>query len=218
MDIAVLERPRTADRTSARGERARRGAVPTRTGGDRAVGGSAAPRRGARCGVLAGVVAVLAGALWSLTAVSTAVSPAGPDELGLVGGVAHVDAVVSAARAQHAMPGMGADNDPVADDERRISVDVTLRADEDASLEYVADRFRLVPEGGAPQRPHKLVLPQEVLPPGTQLSGTLVYDVPVDATTAVLSYGDQRTTVDLPAEGAAPAPAGASAAPHDPGH
>lgn len=217
MDMAVLERPRTAQRTSARGERARRGAVSTRKAGDRAVGASAVRSRSARWGLAAGVVAVLAGALWSVAAVTTAVTPAGPGEIGLVGGVAHVDAVVSAARAQHAMPGMGADDDPVADDERRISVDVTLRADEGSTLEYVAERFRLAPQGGASQAPHKLVLPEAVLPPGTQLSGTLVYDVPVDATMAVLSYGDQRTTVDLPAEGAADAPA-PTAGSHDSGH
>ena len=199
MDRAVLERPRTADRTSARGEPDGRGRSP-------------------RWSVLAGVVAVLAGALWSLAAVSTAVSPAGPGEVGLVGGVVRVDAVVSAARAGQGMPGMGADNDPVANDERRISVDVTLRADEDASLEYAADRFRLTPEGGPATAPHKLVLPEEVLPPGTQLSGTLVFDVPVDAATATLSYGEQSTSVDLPAEAAgvvagpgAPAPADAHA-------
>lgn len=218
--MAVLERPRTADRTSARGERARRGAVPTRTGGGRAVGAPAA-RGASRWTVLAGVVAVLAGALWSLSAVSSAVSPAGPGEVGLVGGVVHVDAVVSAARAQHAMPGMGADNDPVAEDERRISVDVTLRADEDGVLEYDAERFRLTPEGGAAQAPHKLVLPGEQLPAGTQLSGTLVFDVPLDATTATLSYGEQRTPVDLPAEAAGAAPAPGAPAPdgtHDTGH
>jgi hypothetical protein len=216
--MAVLERPRTADRTSARGERARRGAVPTREGGGRAVG-VPPTGRGSRWSVLAGVVAVLAGALWSLSAVSAAVTPAGPGEVGLVGGVAHVDAVVSAARAQHAMPGMGADNDPVAEDERRISVDVTLRADEDATLEYAADSFRLTPEGGTAQAPHKLVLPGEELPAGTQLSGTLIFDVPKDAQTAELSYGDQSAPVDLPAEatGPAPAPAAPSDA-HDASH
>ena len=142
-------------------------------------------------------------------------------DVGLVGGVAHVDAVVSAARAQHAMPGMGADNDPVAEGERRISVDVTLRADDDASLVYAGERFRLTPAGGAAEAPHKLVLPEEELPPGTQLSGTLVFDVPADATTATLSYGDQRTSVDLPAEATGTAPSAGAPAPadaHDAGH
>lgn len=179
------------------------------------------PSWASRAAVAAGVVALLTTGVWSVVATSGAVSPAGPGEVGLVGGVVHVDAVVSAARAQHAMPGMGADNDPVAEDERRISVDVTLRADEDDTLEYAADRFRLTPEGGTSQAPHKLVLPGEELPPGTQLSGTLIFDVPVDATAATLSYGDQATPVDLPAEaaGAAPAPgAPAPAEPHDAGH
>jgi hypothetical protein len=118
------------------------------------------------------------------------------------------------------MPGMGTDNDPVAQDERRISVDVTLRADQDATLEYVATRFRLAPEGESARRPHKLVLPGEELPPGTSMSGTLIYDVPKDTTTAVLAYGKSRTSVVVPKESAGPAPASAptTEAPHDAGH
>ena len=44
-------------------------------------------------------------------------------------GWARVDRVLSAARPQHAMPGMGSDDDPVAEGERRVSVEVTLQAD-----------------------------------------------------------------------------------------
>ena len=215
MTRTTLERTSTAEQAGARSGRLRSGAVRTGAGADRAVG-----VRGSRWAVAGGVLAVLAAALWSLTAVSGAVSPAGPGELGLVGGVVHVDGVVSAARPQHAMPGMGTDDDPVAEDERRISVDVTLRADEDDTLEFAAERFRLSAAGGPAAAPHKLVLPEEALPPGTSLSGTLIFDVPKDATSATLAYGDSRTDLTLPAEaaGEAPAEAPSSAATHGSGH
>ena len=221
MEIATLERPGTADRTSARTSSARRGAVRTSGGAGRAVGVPAATARGSRWAVAGGVLAVLATGLWSLSAVPGAVSPAGPGELGLVGGVVRVDAVVSAARPQQAMPGMGADNDPVAEDERRVSVDVTLRADEDSTLEYVAQRFRLTPDGGAAQAPHKLMLAGEELPPGTALSGTLIFDVPKDARSATLAYDESSTDVTLPAETGGGTPAAgdaASPATHGAGH
>ena len=210
MTRTTLERTSTAEQAGARSERLRSGASAR----------SDARRRGSRWAVAGGVLAVLAAALWSMTAVSGAVSPAGPGELGLVGGVVHVDGVVSAARPQHAMPGMGTDDDPVAEDERRISVDVTLRADEDDTLEFAAERFRLSAAGGPAAAPHKLVLPEEALPPGTSLSGTLIFDVPKDATSATLAYGDSRTDLTLPAEaaGEAPAEAPSSAATHGAGH
>ena len=199
MDVTTLDRPRAV-------------AHPT----------TPAPRRSSgapRAAVLAAVVALLVAAGWSWTSASQAVSPAGPGELGLVGGVVHVDGVLSAARPKHAMPGMGADNDPVAEDERRISVDVTLRADGDDPLEYAGRTFRLTPEGGTAQAPHKLVLPGEELPAGTQLSGTLIFDVPKDAQAGELSYGQESTPVVLPAEAAGPASAPAAPADaHGAGH
>ena len=222
MTRATLERTSAAEQAGARSERLRSGAVRTSSGADRAVGVPTA-RRGSRWAVAGGVRAVLTAAVWSLTAVTGAVSPAGPDELGLVGGVVHVDRVTSAAPPQQAMPGMGTDDDPVAEGSRRVSFDVTLRADEDATLEYAASRFRLAAEGNAAAAPKKLVLPGEEIPPGTSLSGVLVFEVPEDATTATLSYGDSRTPVVLPgeAEGDAPAAAPSAApsnAPHTDGH
>jgi hypothetical protein len=154
--------------------------------------------------VAAAVLAVLAGGAW---AVASAPPPAaGPGRLALPdGGLVTVDQVVSAARPQHAMPGMGTDADPVADGERRLSVDVTLRASADEPLEYLIDRFSLdVPSADA-RKPRRAVLPGTRLPAGTQLSGTLIFDVPVEATTGVLAYdGGGSAEVVLPPETAAP--------------
>ncbi|MEV4656512.1 hypothetical protein [Micromonospora sp. NPDC049301] len=152
--------------------------------------------------VAAGVAAVLAGAAW---AVASAPPPdAGPGRLALPdGGVVAVERVTSAARPRHAMPGMGTDADPVAEGERRVSIDVTLRASADQPLAYAVDRFSLQVPGAIARKPHRSVLPGTRLPAGTQLSGTLIFDVPVEATTGVLVYdGGGNTEVVLPPEAA----------------
>jgi Domain of unknown function (DUF4352) len=208
------------DRTVSRTARPRTAPAPsTRRRSATAPTASAPHEVRSMVGIATGVLVILLLAAWSFAQGWGRGPVAGPGQIALDGGIVRVDGVVSAARPQHAMPGMGTDNDPVAEDERRISVDVTLRADEDATLEYTADRFRLVVPGGTAQAPHKLVLPEEELPPGTTLAGTLIFDVPKDATSATLSYGESRTTVELPAEAAGKAPAPApSAAPHGDDH
>lgn len=158
--------------------------------------------------VVAAVVAILLAAAWSLTSAPRAEVAPRPGEIVMAGGVAHVDQVVSAARPQHAMPGMGTDNDPVAAGERRVSVDVTLVATGDEPLAYHVGDFSLVVPGGSPRRPRRAVLPGRSLPSGTQMSGTLVFDVPETTTRIRLSYdGHRGTEVVLPVESRAP-PAG----------
>ncbi|MER7443876.1 hypothetical protein [Micromonospora avicenniae] len=160
----------------------------------------------------AGVTAVLAGAAW---AVASAPPPdAGPGRLALPdGAVVTVDQVISAARPRHAMPGMGTDADPVAEGERRVSVDITLRASADAPLAYAVDQFSLAVPGENARKPHRSVLPGTRLPAGTQLSGTLIFDVPVEAASGVLAYHDGGSIeVVLPPE-AAGTPAGHETSP-----
>ncbi len=186
-----------------------------------AAGPAPSPSRAAswsqRCVFLLGVTAVLAGGGWSLTLDGPAPS-AGADELVVDRGLASVEQVVSAARPKHAMPGMGTDDDPVADGERRVSVDLTLRATQDEAVEYDVDRFTLDVAGAGRRAPSRSVLPGSELPPGTSLSGTLVFDVPVGATTARLSYdGGAATSVALPPEVGTDRPAqddGAAGAAH----
>ena len=194
MDQAILERSASARQT--RSVRAEAGAPAVQ--GDRL-------RR--RCAVAAGVVVVLLAGAWSATAGGTALAPAGPGEVALQDGVARVDQVVSAARPKHAMAGMGTDNDPVAEGQRRVSIDVTLQATGGDTLEYDVDRFTLAVGDDAARAPHRSVLPEAELPPGSSLAGTLVFDVPTSATTAQLAYdGRGATSVVLPPEaGTAPA-------------
>ncbi len=151
--------------------------------------------------VVAGVLAVLVAATVTLLQGWGRGPVAGPDEIAVDGGLVHVDGALSAARPQHAMPGMGSDEDPVADGDRRISVDVTLRAVA-GPMSYTADGFVLEVDGEpAKHLSHRDILPGTELPEGTQLSGTLMFDVPADATTARLAYrGEGATTVVLPAE------------------
>jgi hypothetical protein len=147
------------------------------------------------------VTAILVGAAWSLTSAPPPTVALRAGELALPNGLARVDQVASAARPQHAMPGMGTDNDPVAEGDRRVSVDVTLRATGDDPVEYDADDFQLLVNGNSATKPRRAVLPGSVLQAGTQLSGTLVFDVPRSATKARLAYDGQASAeVTLPPE------------------
>ena len=95
-------------------------------------GGAAGGARGALVGVVGGAVAQCS---------------ARERRRGL-GCAARVDRVLSAARPQHAMPGMGSDDDPVAEGERRVSVEVTLQAPGNEPVRFSVDDFALRVEGG----------------------------------------------------------------------
>lgn len=158
-----------------------------------------------------GVLLVVLAAAWSVS-LGGRPAPAPPGSVTVGSGVARVDGVVSAARPQHAMPGMGSDDDPVATGERRVSVEVTLQATGEEPLRFSVDEFALR-VGDAAKPPHRSQLPESEMPPGTTLSGVLVFDVPRDATVGHLSYGDggPSTELRLPAEEAArptPTPSG----------
>jgi hypothetical protein len=169
--------------------------------------------------IVAAVAAILLAAAWSLTSAPRPGAAPRAGELVMAGGIAQIDQVVSAARPQHAMPGMGTDNDPVAAGERRVSVDVTLFATGDEPLEYHVGDFTMAVPGGSPRRPRRAVLPGRSLPSGTQMSGTLVFDVPVTTTRVRLSYDDHPgTEVVLPVESRAPPAGPTSTATDHPSH
>jgi hypothetical protein len=200
----VMERP------ASRTDRSR--TAQSRTQSPAAVATTPAPHElRTVVGVVAGVLLVLLLATWSFAQGWGRGPVAGPGEIALDGGIVRVDGVVSAAAPKHAMPGMGTDEDPVAEGFRRISVDVTLMAGT-SPLEFSADGFGLTVDGEpADHLSHRDVLPGDELPAGTRLSGTILFDVPVDATAATLTYdGAGATDVVVPAEseqaaGAAPA-------------
>jgi hypothetical protein len=147
------------------------------------------------------VLGVLVVAVWSLVWATGKEPDLGPGRASMADGVLRVDDVTSAARPGMAMPGMGTDDDPVAPGMRRVSVDVTLMATEDETLRFSVDQFSLRVPGEDAVAPHRSVLPESDLPPGTQLSGTLVFEVPEEATTAEISYdGGDSTEVTLPPE------------------
>jgi hypothetical protein len=187
----VMERPvRTALGVRATGRRAVAPGTPVREHELRSV-----------VAVAAAVVAVLLIATWSFAQGWGRGPVVGRGELAVDGGIVRVEGALSAARPQHAMPGMGTDEDPVADGDRRISVDVTLLAGA-GELRYAGDEFVLEVDGEPTKRlTHRDVLPGDVLPAGTSLSGTLMFDIPTDATLGTLSYaGGPGTEVVLPAE------------------
>lgn len=176
-----------------RGTGQRRGTAPSWTAAGRVTGA-----------MTVAVLAVVAVGGWSVVSTVTA-RPVLENVMFVPGGAVHVDAVYSAGRPRHRMPGMGMDNDPVPADKRRVSLDVTLVADDgDEALDYTVRGFALALDGEPPLRPHKSVLPGTSVPPGTQLAGTLVYDVPRDARAGELRFagtGTGAAAVVLPPEG-----------------
>ena len=167
-----------------------------------------------------GVLLVVLAAVWSVSRGDGPLT-APPGSVAVGSGVARVDQVLSAARPQHAMPGMGSDDDPVAEGERRVSVEVTLQATGADPLRFAVDEFALR-VGDVVSPPHRSLLPESEMPPGTTLSGVLVFDVPRDATVGHLSYaGGPSTQLRLPAEEAsrpAPSPTGSSTGSPGGGH
>ncbi|MFC5379211.1 hypothetical protein [Aquipuribacter nitratireducens] len=159
--------------------------------------------------VAAAVLVVVGGAVWSLARTAATV-PVGADELAVPGGLVRVDRVLTAeqAMAGMAMPGMGTDADPVPEGEKRVSVDVTVLGARGDGVAVDPDAFTLEAPGAGARPPHRSVLPTTTVPAGSRLSGTLVFDVPADATTGVLGVaGGGALDVPLPAEDA-----------HDPSH
>lgn len=145
-----------------------------------------------------GVVLLVAAAVWSLSAARKLT--ADPMSVAVGSGVGHVEQVLSAARPQHAMPGMGSDDDPVAEGERRVTVELTLEAGEEP-LRFSVSDFALRTGEGKALAPHRSQLPETEMPAGTTLSGVLVFDVPRDATQGQLSYdGGDPVELSLPAE------------------
>ena len=188
------------------------------------VAGAARPHRQLLIAAAAavGVLAVVLAAVWSVSWAGRSLT-APPGSVVVGSGVARVDGVVSAARPQHAMPGMGSDDDPVAEGERRVSVELTLLATGEEPLRFAVDDFALRVPGSADRAPHRSLLPESEMPPGTTLSGVLVFDVPRDATVGHLSYGDGGGSTELrlpPEEGSSstPSPSGSLPASPDPSH
>jgi hypothetical protein len=168
-----------------------------------------------------GVVLLVVAAVWSMSAARSVT--ADPMSVAVGSGVGHVERVLSAARPQHAMPGMGSDDDPVAEGNRRVTVELTLEATGREPLRFSVSDFALRTGEGPALAPHRSLLPETEMPAGTALSGVLVFDVPSDATRGQLSYdGGDPVELRLPAEeGSGPAPSRSdspTAPSHEPSH
>lgn len=94
------------------------------------------------------------------------------------------------------MPAMGMDMAP--EGYRRFTVEVTLAAGEAASLAYSAEDFRVSGNGTKTVAPLRDQLEGASLPAGSEISGTLVFQVPDEAKNLTLSYrGGQPVALDL---------------------
>lgn len=94
------------------------------------------------------------------------------------------------------MSGMVADMTP--EGQRRLNVDVTLAAKENTSLAYSEKQFRLTGEGMDETGPLRSKLGSGSVPPGSAVSGTLVLQVPEEASKLMLSFdGGRPVALDL---------------------
>ena len=115
--------------------------------------------------------------------------------------------------------------DPLPEGYERVSVQITLTATGSGGLAYDGGDFRVSGPGVAPIAPHRDAVRAGTVPEGARLTGTLLFQVPVDATGLELTLPGARGALPIAAsgggghgatehEGSAPAPApGASASP-----
>lgn len=196
--------------------------VPARAGG----------RRGTAVGLLLALVTmtVLAAGAWgAISSLGAESPPAGVgDAVGVPGGVLLVDKVASEHMAamqtgKFANAGMGGMSsmgmDMAPEGQRRFVVDVTLAA-EGADLSYSPDDFRISGEGIKGSGPVRHQLDAGTLPAGGAISGSLVFQAPVDAKELTLSFGDAERKIALnldPAEDDGHSSHGGAAAPSEGG-
>ncbi len=145
--------------------------------------------------------AVIAAGVWGLTA-----PRGGTDEhadaaaavgawVEAPGGFYRVDAVGDRALA-HKMIGM--DPDPVPKGFRRLGVDVTLAGESSAGLDVGPDRFAVVGAAMKPAGPIRARLDDGLLAQGSQISGSLVFEVPEKAADLQLRFEGGSHGVALP--------------------
>lgn len=119
------------------------------------------------------------------------------------------------AQAGMSMSGMGMDMAPSG--YRRFTTEVTLVAQARNGLPYSAEQFQVYAPGLAPVGPYRHKLLGGVVPQGSAITGTLVFQVPETASGLMLRFRDGRQPIALdlgamPAHGGEHAPSNATPA------
>jgi hypothetical protein len=116
----------------------------------------------------------------------------------LADGTLRVDGVVDN-QVGHAMPGMGVVDSP-AEGMRRFSVNVSLGAAEGRTLAYDRRDFAVAGPGTRAVAPLTGQIDRGVLTAGRAISGSLTFEVPADAVSLSLRFGDTEPVAlpDLP--------------------
>lgn len=155
------------------------------------------------------VVATLGIGVWATIAPQIGVDPIVSARLGepvaVSGGFLRVDRITPESMAPMnadkfagsgmSMSGMGMDMAPKG--YRRFTAEVTLVGQASNGLPFSAEQFQLVAPGLAPVGPHRSNLPAGVVPRGSAVSGTLVFQVPETARELALRFGDARQMIAL---------------------
>lgn len=139
--------------------------------------------------VLLSVLLVIAAGVWGVRFGLDAPHDGGPAWSAVPGGHLRVGEV-DAAEADHSMmKGMGAmvDADEVPAGHRRIAVPVSLSADEGA-ITWRSDDFVVTTPEGARVAAYRAELGDGHIPEATQVSGTVLFDVPEESTGFTLSF------------------------------
>jgi hypothetical protein len=156
------------------------------------------------------VVAVLAAGGWGLSGTLATESP--PARVGeavqVPGGLMSVDRaypwhMAPMQMGKFANAGMnmsGPSNmDMPPEGQRRLNVEFTLRADSGAGLSYSSEDFRISGEGMKETGPYQSKLGTGTVPAGSAVSGSMVFQVPEEASKLMLGFGDggRKVALDL---------------------
>jgi Domain of unknown function (DUF4352) len=156
------------------------------------------------------VVAVLAAAGWGLSGSLATESP--PARLGeaveVPGGLMSVDraypwhmAPMQMGNFANAGMNMAGSTkmDMPPEGQRRLNVELTLRAESGVGLSYSSEDFRISGEGMKETGPYQSKLGAGTVPAGSAVSGSMTFQVPEEASKLMLGFGDggRKVALDL---------------------
>lgn len=163
--------------------------------------GAPAPSRRRETLLVAGLTALMTAAVLALVGL-LAGPAAGPVEPGMVqvaGGQVSLATIRPEVMSHPEDMPASMMPDPIPAGYARYAIEVTLTADDDEPLAYSASQIRVAAGDEPPVGPVRQSLGDGVVPPGSSLTTSLVYEVPEDARRATLLIDGREMPFLLPA-------------------